>query len=819
MLSRNRFNGQDGTGIIQHKRAKKKDLAKKRMQNPKVAQGLRSKIQKFLQGAGEHSSHDSCHSTVEIEKDMFVCGIKRVSSTGGFSCQHVPNDQGHTGTSSTSSARKIEQNKKGSIKIPCNGPRHDDMILNEIGSILNEKDRRGALGQGKDLAGGSSFTPSNSTSEAELDRKQEEPGSSDIVEHILKELRGINKIQAEISDLRQYLTSVRGSVDEVSCCVDAVLTEIESIRSGATAGPFHPERPRSHCGSLSKDCTAPVAPWRMPSGPRSEYYTYRKNDTLSSTQKSPMRRTGSSFQASPMYSSCSQLSVSNSYGQGDQGTLVQSSRVSCSVEKKDSLGYLEQQHGQECPSTSSLSSGNSSKSNSSEPVGQGVVCSHHHPEYKSWAASGMPHSLSGEAVWSEEGVYSQQNSIDEGERSEEPDLWDQYGGGDTSSTPGQSSLSSSEHLSLLFGRHYNSPSTSPSLADWRAPEHRLKDPEAALHHQMHNPNLECKGPASYLYSRSSGHHTMEAYADETASGPSRSLSHNSTIILTDCDDYCQHCELCPLADTQDTGSTESVERDWADQVYPSYDAEAPGEEGYFCLNSAHSGLGSETSELPNVGFNVKTIGKAVLTFQSALKGALRKLEGTSSPGPDNVSAADFLSSFDGQPSSEVQWACSQSDKEGGDTVVSGYLSFEPPFEQHRDGPLISEGDMSQMENQEGPEIFTGQSELQSSQHTSHSLCTVGELLPAEIQAITDEPQLVKELPSVDDCLRLSAQANDLSQQEARRLHCLNTFQQVLKEKRQVRQNLSRIVERPKSALSEEFNPETSREDDQVTLET
>ncbi|XP_048875356.1 uncharacterized protein LOC125745987 [Brienomyrus brachyistius] len=815
MLSRNRFNGQDGTGVIQHKRAKKKDLAKKRMQSPKVAQGLRSKIQKFLQGTGEHSSHDSCHSTVEIEKDMFVCGIKRVPSSGEFSCQHVPNDQGHTGTLSTSSARKVDQNKKGSIKIACNGPLQDDMILDEIGSILNEMDKRGALGQGKNLDGGSSFTPSNSTSEAELDRKQEEPGSSDIVEHILKELRGINKIQAEISDLRQYLTSVRGSVDEVSCCVDAVLTEIESLRTGATAGPFQPERPKSHCGSFSKDYTAPAAPWGMPSTPRSEYYTYRKNDTLSSTQKSPMRRTGPTFQASSMYSSCSQLSVSSSYGQGHQDTLVQSSREACSVENKDTIGYLDQQHGQEFPSTSSLSSGNSSKSNSSEAVGRGRACSHHRLEYKSWAASGMLHSVSGEAVWSEEGVYSQQNSVDEGERSEEPDLWDQYGGGDTSSTPGQSSLSSSEHLSLLFGRHYNSPSTSPSLTDWRVPKHHLKDPEAAVHDQMHNPNLECKGPASYLYSRSSGYHTMEAYADETASGPSRSLSHNSTIILTDCDDYCQHCELCPLAETQDTGSTESVERDWTDQVYP----EAPGEEGYFCLNPAHSGLGSETSELPNVGFNVKTIGKAVLTFQSALKGALRKLEGTSSPGLDDISAADLLSSFDGQPSTEVQWACSPSDKEEGDTIVSGYLSFEPPLEQHRDGSLISEDDMSQMENQEGPEVFTGQPELQCSQHTSHSLCTFGELLPAEIQAIADEPQLVKELPSVDDCLQISAQANDLSQQEARRLRCLNNFQQVLKEKRQVRQNLSRIAERPKSALSEEFIPASSREDDQVTLET
>uniref|UniRef100_A0A8C9YTJ0 Unc-13 homolog Ba (C. elegans) n=1 Tax=Sander lucioperca TaxID=283035 RepID=A0A8C9YTJ0_SANLU len=69
----------------------------------------------------------------------------------------------------------------------------------------------------------------------EEDEDQEEESSA-IIEHILKELRGINKIQEEISDLRDYLTSVRGSVEEVSSCVDAVLLEIEGIRSSNKAG-------------------------------------------------------------------------------------------------------------------------------------------------------------------------------------------------------------------------------------------------------------------------------------------------------------------------------------------------------------------------------------------------------------------------------------------------------------------------------------------------------------------------------------------------------------------------------------------------------
>ncbi|KAI3362008.1 hypothetical protein L3Q82_012343 [Scortum barcoo] len=78
----------------------------------------------------------------------------------------------------------------------------------------------------------------------EMEVEEPEQGSSNIVEHILKELKGINKIQEEISDLRQYLTSVRGSVDEVSCCVDAVLSEID-----CDDGCLEPHSPCDDCPS------------------------------------------------------------------------------------------------------------------------------------------------------------------------------------------------------------------------------------------------------------------------------------------------------------------------------------------------------------------------------------------------------------------------------------------------------------------------------------------------------------------------------------------------------------------------------------------
>ncbi|KAM6931348.1 protein unc-13 homolog B-like [Xenentodon cancila] len=80
--------------------------------------------------------------------------------------------------------------------------------------------------------------------------EDKEEASSAIIEHILKELRGINKIQEEISDLRDYLTSVRGSVEEVSSCVDAVLLEIEGIRSSSKGSSgTHAVLQRNLCGT------------------------------------------------------------------------------------------------------------------------------------------------------------------------------------------------------------------------------------------------------------------------------------------------------------------------------------------------------------------------------------------------------------------------------------------------------------------------------------------------------------------------------------------------------------------------------------------
>uniref|UniRef100_A0A8C8M6L5 Unc-13 homolog B n=1 Tax=Oncorhynchus tshawytscha TaxID=74940 RepID=A0A8C8M6L5_ONCTS len=329
---------------------------------------------------------------------------------------------------------------------------------------------------------GDTHRPSPSELKEEEEEKDEEgeKGTSDIVEHILKELRGINKIQEEISDLRHYLTSVRGSVDEVSCCVDTVLNEIGELCSYGAS--------RRH-KSWDIDPVMMMPPQGSPKRWRERLPPFQPELP-------------------------------------DQENSDHSSDVPCSG---SSLSNLERGYAHDCPSTSSLSSGQSSNTLDRDTryrSGKAGVWQ------SGWASADMQRSVSGDGGWSGENGWSEEDvcsCLNSGEEVEDhcggPGGWARYTTGETSSTPGQSSHSSSEHLSLLFSCHKNSPSSSSSVVDWRPPRQ-----------QGSSGHLECDCSANCPYSRSSGYHTVDAYADDVGScGPSRSISH-STVLLTDCDD-------------------------------------------------------------------------------------------------------------------------------------------------------------------------------------------------------------------------------------------------------------------------------------------
>lgn len=312
MFSKNRFNGQHGAGVSPKGGAKSKvHPPKKRAPNPRVALVIRGKIHRLLQGSADHhvpDSHlyysgieeDEARETHESRKERRSI-YPKVSPRAEAYSPTVSNTKTHGVASGPPCVGEVELNREGCIRIPCTLQHKRCRSPANIKRISFEEGLRDAPEQlrpplhyapvGPDVNGkkfvstaGRNFAsprirpkrpystgdcvdynfnrPLPGTLLEEDEDKEEE--SSAIIEHILKELRGINKIQEEISDLRDYLTSVRGSVEEVSSCVDAVLLEIEGIRSsnkpgahagtwsgvGCKDGPSCRRRPASAYGSL-----------------------------------------------------------------------------------------------------------------------------------------------------------------------------------------------------------------------------------------------------------------------------------------------------------------------------------------------------------------------------------------------------------------------------------------------------------------------------------------------------------------------------------------------------------------------------------------
>lgn len=567
-----------------------------------------------------------------------------------------------------------------------------------------------------------------------LDEEGEEgskQGSGNIVEHLLKELKGINKIQEEISDLRQYLTSVRGSVDEVSCCVDAVLSEIEELYSGASAAP-HPS-PVSQTSNVRRGSLG-------------------RQNAITSPHGGCL----------PSYISPKQWHICRVSLQSSQNTNQEDPEQNLGPEKHD-LCYLELQNLQGCQSTSSLSSCLS-------------------PSFLSyadrWPSFSLPNSISGEGGWSEE---DSANSIEELRNC--PGVWDRCPTEETeSSTPG--SQKSAEHLSSsVFGPYYNTASSSSSTVDSRPP--RGQNEEA---------NFECHCSPNCPYLGSSGYHTVDACPKELCREPSRSPS-CSTALLTDCDDGCLEptCDDCPsFGDTLKLGSADSLEREWTVPSISRDEAEeTPSQD-----SSAVDPDGAKSPS--NAGFDITTFSKAVLTFRSALKGALKKLEVTE---PDDY---DEDCGSEGVPSSARLTRVQKQDSvEDTDEEVDGKESC-PSNDDDDDKdsvylPTTNDFLCSIQASLQEPRDFpcTSCSPVGKLQHKRESL-SEAELCNHDSTADHSTESRTESVPGADE-LRLSPirehhiphEVNLGRPTDAGHRERIANFQRILREKRQTRHRLSK----------------------------
>ncbi|KAM4532150.1 uncharacterized protein V3H82_026010 [Fundulus diaphanus] len=567
-------------------------------------------------------------------------------------------------------------------------------------------------------------------------------GSGNIVEHILKELKGINKIQEEISDLRQYLSSVRGSVDEVSCCVDAVLSEIGELCSGASAAPLPspvPQTPRTRRGSLDRQ-NAIMCLHERDASPVLDNREYGKDSGSTPSKRSTKRWEDD---------------------KETHGVVHQVSYDNSEQSSNPDLCCLEQHCGQNYQSTSSLSSCHSFTCPEAGFLSSDTECN-------IWRRRG--------GGWIEEDIFSSANSVEELEDSQ--DVWK---GETQSGAAGHSSNTSSEHLSLLFGHQYNSSSSSSSIAGWRTQANETEEG-----------NRECDCAANCPYSRSSGYHTMNAHANNPDSEPSRSLS-CSTVQLTDCDDGypAQHslCDEYPSSgDTLDLGSADSLDRDWTDQSVSR-------EEVQESLSQSSSDIDPETTpKTPNDWFDEATLTGAVVTFRSALKGALRRLEVSNHEGlKDDVYADSQLSTYSLKRSSEIDEKCIEKDV----PQFTNLLQLTSPMEDGGTSPTQANTSLS-------PKEFPA--------NQKQILCTPAKCNLAEFTQTTEEKQSNGELSSFDVTPKHSplvlakcpldpisehcppAEGDPGKPTDASHRERIANFQRILREKRRTHQRLSRSAQ-------------------------
>ncbi|KAL7836167.1 hypothetical protein AOLI_G00274510 [Acnodon oligacanthus] len=876
MFSRNRFNGQDGTGVPQYGRPKNKTVVPKRRQpNPRVALVLRGKIHRLLQGSTDHSVQASSlyYAGIEEEDEEETEDVGKMQDyyrrgrdlVEACCPPQVPNGQGHSDVAQACCVGEVELNREGGIRIPCT-LQHSNPT--ELQSQTSQDLNRAGFAFGGGLAGGASIYQKDSLlyqfnmaiQEKIVEENEEtEEESSAIIEHILKELRGINKIQEEISDLREYLSSVRGSVEEVSSCVDAVLMEIEGIRSGTKTGIetwpgaasrdllSHNHRSES---PFTKACDRPhsVGCTDVNSGMQAGCETALHDEIqckASRSQESEFRRQRLSSMASSTFTSTDD-SVHNIC---KQDAPEQSSDIPLGTgRRKLSFGYLERQDGQDCPSTSSLSSGQSSKSDSDHERPSSRLV-HGTSEEQNWNQTGLRKSGSGETRWSEEDPYSRQGSFEEADGCiGEADTWDPSRDEAACIALEEATRTSLEHVSISSSRHYNSPASTCSREEWHGYANRPN--QCKMHVHFEGPDLEyseCVDVGDY--SQNSEYQACQFYEDDRQPCTS-SLSSNPNFTATDDDGHFtassyENCTSLTLNGESSKGF-----------VGPANIAPLRNRKGQHSTNSDQYMPGS--GEGSNVGFTVRRFSRAVLDFKSAMKGALKKLEATGATSPvEKADAYVPMFTYD-EPQVTVHFPDSGTSSEEAPQT-------EKPFETPQIDMAVTTLEKSQVDRTDTacveprerpsnssnpcnavPEPAEGSLKTFSKQN-SESLCTPlsPELDPPTASHTTEatlpdclttesaeEPILLEEQrepkgepageqqpQEENNSLTVEAGGEErehplqLSERDVRRLKCLRSFQQILREKRESRRHLGMVT--MFSFSKDDFNQDASRDEDQA----